>query len=78
MDVSEELRERHRKNQNKATKKRMKNNKKKAKRINQNKRELFLNRWWRKTSVWLKIVFQKKKVNTKRVNNPIFKQLKSR
>lgn len=60
VDVSEKLRERHRENQNKATKKRMKKNKKKAKRINQNKRELFLNRWWRKISVSIKTVFRKK------------------
>ena len=60
VDVSEELREQHRKNQSKATKKRMKRNKKRAKRINQNKRELFLGRWWRKTTLWFKTIFRKK------------------
>lgn len=61
VDVSEELREQHRKNQNKAVKKRMKKNQKRAKRINQNKREFFLSRWWRKSGVWFKTIFRKKK-----------------
>jgi len=61
VDVSEELREQHQKNQSKGVKKRMKKNKKRAKRINQNKREFFASRWWRKTTVWFKTIFRKKK-----------------
>lgn len=61
VDVSEQLRIQHEKNQSKAVRKRMKRNKKRAKRINNNKGEFFLGKWWRKSSIWIKSVFRKKK-----------------
>ncbi|MGB0403608.1 MAG: hypothetical protein ACPGEG_05875 [Salibacteraceae bacterium] len=60
VDVSEELRIRHQKNQNKAVRKRMKQNKKRSKRYNNNRGEFFLSKWWRNSGIWLKSIFRKK------------------
>lgn len=60
IDASDELRELHRKNQSKATRKRMKRNQKRAKRYNDHKREFFGYRWWNGTVVFVKKVFRKR------------------
>lgn len=61
VDVSEELRQRHIKNQNKAIRKRMKKNKRRSKRINNNKKEFFLVKWTRNSAIWVQSLFRKKK-----------------
>ena len=60
VDASDELRELHRNNQSKATRKRMKRNQKRAKRYNDHKREFFGYRWWNGTVVFVKKVFRKR------------------
>ena len=47
-DVAEYLREKHLENQTKKVRKRMKKSRKKAKRNNNNRKEFFLIRWFRK------------------------------
>ena len=57
LDISEDLRKLHISNQNKKVRKRMKKNKKRAKRHNDNKKTLFLIRWFKVTKLKIRSFF---------------------